>query len=104
MLSVLFPDTSFTLMMAMSIFGAMFTWMMIFVTHLYFRRAHAGKPLALPHVGLPLYEPAGRRLMAAILVTTAFTAEFRMTLVYGLPTLASVLRSMASAEALPFHE
>ncbi len=87
-LNLLFPDTSFTLMIAISMFGAMFTWMMIFVTHLYFRRAHAGKALAFRMWGYPYTSLLGAGLMAAILLSTAFTAEFRMTLAYGLPVLA----------------
>jgi L-asparagine transporter-like permease len=86
-LNVLFPDTAFTLMVAISIFGALFTWMMIFVTHVYFRRAHAGKPLAFRMWGYPYSSLLGAGLMAAILLTTAFTSVFRMTLVYGLPAL-----------------
>ncbi len=79
-LNALYPDTAFTLMMAISMFGAMFTWLMIFVTHISFRRHH-GRPT-------PWASPSGALLMAAILLTTAFTAEFRMTLVCGLPALA----------------
>src|SRR5580692_1602894 len=37
-LSVLQPGRSFVLMMAIAMFGAMFTWFMIFVTHWFFRR------------------------------------------------------------------
>ncbi len=87
LLNFFFPDTSFTLMAAISMFGAMFTWMMIFVTHLYFRRAHAGERLAFRMWGHPYLSLLGAGLMAAILLTTAFTVEFRMTLVYGLPAL-----------------
>ena len=87
LLNVLFPDTSFTLMMAISMFGAMFTWLMIFVTHLYFRRRHAHEQLAFRMWGYPYSSVAGAVLMAAILLTTFFTAEFRMTLVYGIPLL-----------------
>jgi amino acid transporter, AAT family len=87
LLNVLFPTTSFTLMFAISMFGALFTWMMVFVTHLYFRRAHAGKPLAFRMWGYPYASLLGAGLVAAILVTTAFTGEFRMTLAYGLPAL-----------------
>ena len=90
LLNVLFPEGSFTLMMAISMFGAMFTWLMIFVTHLYFRRAHAGEPLAFRMWGYPWTSLLGACLMAAILLTTAFTAAFRMTLVYGLPVLAGL--------------
>jgi len=86
-LNVVFPDASFTLMMAISMFGAMFTWLMIFVTHLYFRRAHAADALDFRMWGYPYSSLLGAALMAAILLTTAFTTEFRMTLVYGLPVL-----------------
>jgi amino acid transporter, AAT family len=87
LLSVLFPSTSFTLMLAIAMFGGLFAWMMIFVTHLYFRRAHAGKPLAFRMWGYPYASLLGAGLVAAILLTTAFTKEFRMTLAYGLPAL-----------------
>jgi L-asparagine transporter-like permease len=81
-LNALFPEASFTLMMAISMFGAMFTWLMIFVTHLYFRHRHK-EPFSIPSL-------AGAVLMAAIMLTTAFTSEFRMTLVYGLPMLGAL--------------
>jgi L-asparagine transporter-like permease len=87
LLSILYPDGSFTLMMAISMFGAMFTWMMVFVTHLYFRRAHRGQPLAFRIPGFPVTTIAGLVLMAAALLTTLFTREFRMTLIYGVPVL-----------------
>jgi L-asparagine transporter-like permease len=90
-LSVIAPQSSFILMLAISAFGAMFTWMMIFVTHYRFRRAWsraAGAPLRFRMAGFPVTTLAGATLMAAILVTTAFTTAFRMTLVFGLPYLA----------------
>ncbi len=87
-LNVFFPQTAFTLMLAISIFGAMFTWLMIFVTHLYFRRAHAGERLAFRMWGYPYSSLLGAGLMLATLLTTAFTVQFRMTLVYGLPALS----------------
>lgn len=39
LVNFLYPESSFTFMMAISMFGAMLTWMMIFVTHFFFRRA-----------------------------------------------------------------
>ena len=86
-LSVLYRDASFTLMMAISMFGAMFTWLMIFITHLFFRRRHPRCGARVPHVGLSLSSLAGAGLMIGTLVTTAFTREFRMTLVCGVPFL-----------------
>jgi L-asparagine transporter-like permease len=92
-LSVLAPQRSFILMVAISSFGALFTWMMIFVTHYYFRRARLRSgaprlPFALP--GFPYTTLLGAGLMAAVLITTVFTPEFRMTLVFGIPFLAAL--------------
>ena len=90
-LSVVAPKSSFILMVSISAFGAMFAWMMIFVTHYYFRRAHArpgSASLRFRMPGYPLTTLLGAALMAAALLTTAFTDAFRMTLVFGLPFLA----------------
>ncbi|OZI72743.1 MULTISPECIES: amino acid permease [Bordetella] len=90
-LNVLYPDESFTLMMAISMFGALFTWMMIFLTHYFFRRRwrrEGGHALSFRMPGFPVLTLAGFVLMLAILVTTYFTDVFKMTLVFGLPFLA----------------
>ena len=72
--------SAYIVMVAISMFGAMFTWMMIFVTHVWFRRARSG---ATSWAGI-----MGAVLMAAILLTTSFTREFRMTLLCGVPFLS----------------
>jgi L-asparagine transporter-like permease len=67
--------------------------MMIFVTHYYFRRARmrAGAPrLPFALLGFPYTTLLGAGLMAAVLITTVFTPEFRMTLVFGIPFLAAL--------------
>ncbi len=89
-LNVFVPQASFTLMMSVSMFGAMFTWLMIFVTHLYFRRAHAAASLSFRMWGYPYASLAGALLMLATLVTTYFTDEFRLTLVYGVPFVVAL--------------
>jgi L-asparagine transporter-like permease len=85
---VLRPDDAFTFMISIAIFGALFTWAMIFVTHIHFRRRHPEGAAAFRMWGAPWTSMAGALLVVAILVTTLFTDEFRMTLVYGLPLLA----------------
>lgn len=87
-LSVLYPKGSFMLMMAISMFGAMFTWLMIFVTHYCFRRrwSREGQPaLAFRMWAFPWLTLLGAALMLAIMATTAFTREFEMTLLTGVP-------------------
>ncbi len=88
LVNALAPATSFTVMMAVSMFGAIFTWMMIFVTHLFFRRTYRGPRPAFRMWGFPYATLLGAGLMLAILLTTALTPEFRMTLAYGIPFLA----------------
>jgi AAT family amino acid transporter len=80
------PDAAFGVMIAVSIFGALFTWGMIFVTHLAFRRRH-GPPAAFRLWGHPWTSLAGAGAIVAILLTTPFTAPFALTLVYGVPFL-----------------
>ncbi|MCA3829234.1 MAG: amino acid permease, partial [Burkholderia sp.] len=82
-LVALAPDTAFTVMMAIAMFGALFTWLMIFVTHLRFRSQYRGPALAFRMWGHPFGSLLGAGLVAAILFTTAFTREFRMTMVVG---------------------
>ena len=90
-LSIVAPKSAFILMVSISGFGAMFTWMMIFITHYRFRRVRARQraaPLRFRMVGFPATTLLGAALMGAVLLTTAFTDAFRMTLVFGLPFLA----------------
>jgi L-asparagine transporter-like permease len=72
----------------------MFTWMMIFVTHFFFRRARLREgraPVSFRMWGFPITTLLGAGLMAALLLTTAFTQVFRMTLVFGLPYSACLV-------------
>lgn len=88
-LSILAPQSAFILMVSISTFCGIFTWLMIFVTHYRFRRARARLPVTgfrMP--GFPLTPLLGAALMLAVLATSAFTGAFRMTLVFGVPFIA----------------
>ncbi len=90
-LALLFPQQAFLLMVSISMFGAMFTWMMIFITHLFFRRArrlagNAALPFRLWF--FPFSTLLGLSLIVAVLITTWFTPDFHLTLVFGVPYIA----------------
>ena len=92
-LTIVSPNQAFMLMMGISMFGAMFTWMMIFVTHLYFRKkwvASGGRNLPVRMWGYPYFTTLGAVLMFAILITTWFTDMFKSTLTTGIPFLLVV--------------
>jgi L-asparagine transporter-like permease len=100
-LNVLYHDRAFLLMLAISMFGPMFTWLMIFLTHLKFRQRNQQANLPFRMWGYPYTSLLGATLMSAALVTTLFTQAFRPTLIYGVPfllllTLAYRLRSRRS--------
>jgi L-asparagine transporter-like permease len=91
LLTVYQPERAFVRMMAIAIFGALFTWFMIFVTHWFFRRrwvAEGNAPLPFRMWGYPGLTLLGAALMLAILATTPFTEQFGMTLGTGVPFLA----------------
>jgi len=93
LVSWLAPKSAFIVMVSISSFGSMFTWLMIFVTHYRFRRAReraGAAPLRFRMRGFPATTLLGATLMAAVLLTTAFTGAFRLTLVFGLPYLAAL--------------
>ncbi|KVE39384.1 amino acid permease [Burkholderia sp. TSV86] len=79
-----YPETAYTLLMAIAMFGALFTWLMIFVTHLFFRARYRGPAPAFRMWLHPAGSLLGAALVGAVLVTTAFTREFQMTMVVGI--------------------
>lgn len=90
LINVFYPESSFALMMAISMFGAIFTWFMIFLTHYCFRRyhqRHGEQPLSFRMRLFPYSTLLGLILMGAVMITTFFTDAFKMTLVFGVPFL-----------------
>lgn len=86
--TVQWPESAFLTMLSLSSFGAMFTWLMIFVSHYFFRRKwdRDGKPApSFRFVGFPWLTLLGALTMVAIMVSTLFSEPFRLTLVAGVP-------------------
>lgn len=84
-LNVRYHERAFLMLLAIAMFGPMFTWLMIFVTQLRFRRRHRGEAMVFRMWGYPYTSLLGAGLMSAALATTLFTQAFRPTLLYGVP-------------------
>ncbi|MGG3833986.1 amino acid permease [Geobacillus thermocatenulatus] len=87
--SALLPNTSYTVMMGISMFGAIFTWLMIFVSHLFFRNKWNqtnGQPLPIKMIGFPYLTILGGVLLLCLMITTWFT-PFKTMLQFGIPWL-----------------
>jgi L-asparagine transporter-like permease len=86
-LYTLYAGAAFTLMISISSFAELFTWLMIFVTHLAFRR-HRATPGDFQMLGAPWTTLLGAALLVAVMITSIFTPGFRSMLLYGIPFLA----------------
>lgn len=103
--NALSPNTAFAILLAVASFGALFTWFMIFVTHLPFRRSwtNAGSSRQLVRmVGYPYLSALRALLMAAILLTTVVASEFGTALIVGVSFLFLIyMIYLARREYLP---
>lgn len=87
--SALLPGTSYAYMMGISMFGAMFTWFMIFISHLFFRKKWermGGRKLPVKMLGFPYLTILGAILLLSLMITTWFT-DFKIMLQFGIPWL-----------------
>lgn len=93
--ALFFPDSAFVYLFGISLFGGLFAWLIVFLTHISFRanrraRAAAGAIAAGPFVksGFPYFSLFGGASMVAILATTWWVEGMRITLIAGLSWLA----------------
>jgi L-asparagine transporter-like permease len=89
LLDLQFRETAYIQMLGAAFFGGLFVWMMIFVTHLVFRRRYRGE-LAVRAPGYPWTSLAGLAALLGITVSTWWVPELRITLIAGLPWLAFI--------------
>jgi L-asparagine transporter-like permease len=76
-----------------ALFGALFVWLMIFITHLFFRRAWVARgnsPLPVRMIGFPYLTILGAALILAIIISTHWVEGMRPALEAGLPWLAFI--------------
>lgn len=83
------PSSAFPIMIALSMFGALFTWGSIFITHMFFRRkmAQQGQQLKFKVPASQLISLLGLIAILSITITTWFTNEFKSTLQFGVPLI-----------------
>jgi L-asparagine transporter-like permease len=88
-LDLRFKETAYVQMLGAAFFGGLFVWMMIFVTHLRFRRLYRGE-LLVRAPGYPWTSIAGLTALVAISISTWWVPGLRITLIAGLPWIAFI--------------
>ena len=92
-ITIAFPASAYVYMLGIALFGALFVWFMIFVTHLGFRRhrsEHGGRPLPVRMPLFPLTTIAGALAVLGITLSTWWVDGMRVTMEAGVPWLAGL--------------
>jgi L-asparagine transporter-like permease len=89
LLNTLYRETAYLYMFAAALFGGMFVWMMIFVTHLMFRRRGPRGAMRFAPPG-PWSSLVGLAALTAVLVSTWWVPGLRITIKAGLPWLVFI--------------
>jgi L-asparagine transporter-like permease len=87
----LFPGTAFVYMFGIALFGGLFAWLLIFLTHFRFRREWKERGVRPPFVMLPLFPLTtivGALAVLAILISTWWVPGMRIALQAGIPWIA----------------
>src|SRR4029453_18321669 len=79
LVQIQWPETAYQKLFGVALFGALFVWLMIFVTHIAFRRR-----------GVPVGSCIGSVAIAAMLISTKWVPALEDTLLIGVPWLASL--------------
>ena len=82
----LWPDSAYVWFFGVALFGALFVWLMIFVTHIAFRASVSAAAGGSSQTA-PLGSYAGAALVAAIMASTWWVPGLRSTLLAGGPWL-----------------
>src|SRR5580700_3598680 len=72
-IALLYPDGAYVYLFGVALFGGLYVWLMIFITHLFFRakwESAGGKRLPVRMIGYPYTSALGAAAMLAILATT----------------------------------
>jgi len=88
--ALVYPNSAYVYLFGVSLFGGLFAWLVIFVTHLAFRKkwdASGGRRLPVRMVGYPYTSILGTAAIVAILTTTWWVEGMRVTLISGIPWL-----------------
>jgi AAT family amino acid transporter len=91
--ALVWPEGAYVYLFGVSLFGGLFVWMMVFVTHLFFRprwEAQNHPPLPVRMIGYPYTSLLGAVLLLALVITTWWVAGMRITMIAGIPWLLLV--------------
>jgi amino acid transporter, AAT family len=86
-----FSPLAYNYLFGIALFGGIFVWIVILVTHLRFRRAWKGRTLPVRMPLFPIAQITGIALLSAILVTMGLDTDFwNISWIVGVPWLVAI--------------
>ena len=82
-----FTPLAYTYLFGVALFAAIVVWMIILVSHIGFRRRHAGQTLPIKTPFFPIPQITGLLLLGAVLVTMGLDPDWRLSWIMGAPWL-----------------
>ena len=83
-----FTPLAYNYLFGISLFGAIFVWIIVLLSHLAFRRLHRPEDLPLRMPFFPVLQIVGLFLLGAILITMGLDTEFwNISWIVGVPWL-----------------
>src|SRR5579862_799995 len=90
LVSFIYPDSAYVYLFGVSLFGGLYAWLIIFITHIYFRPKWTGPKLPVRMIGYPYTSILGAAAIVAIMATTWFVEGMRVALIAGIPWLGAL--------------
>ncbi len=93
LVAILFPGSAYVYMFGIALFGGLFVWLMIFITHLFFRskwEAQGGRILPVRMPLFPVTTIIGALAVLAIIISTWWVEGMRPTMESGIPWLIAL--------------
>jgi amino acid transporter, AAT family len=87
LVALIYPNSAYVYLFGVSLFGGLYAWLVIFVTHLAFRSKWKGPRLPVRMFGYPYTSLIGTAAILAIMATTWWTEGMQVALVAGVPWL-----------------
>jgi L-asparagine transporter-like permease len=86
----MFTPKAYNDILGVALFGAMFVWIVILLSHLAFRRSHRAEDLPVRMPLFPFMQIAGLLVVGGVLVTMGLDKDWNLSWKFGLPWLAVI--------------
>lgn len=86
----MFTPKAYSEILGVALFGAMFVWIIVMLSHLGFRRRHKAEDLPVRTPFFPWLQISGVGIVGAVLITMGLDKDWQLAWIFGVPWLVLV--------------